>query len=106
MSTLLNFGLPKGSLEDATIDLFAKAGFRISKGPRSYRPACDDPELDGRFVRAQEMSRYDENGFFDCGLTGRDRVLENGFECVEGADWLSRQHSHTRHTRALGRARC
>ena len=86
MAALLNFGLPKGSLEEATIELFAKAGFRISKGPRSYRPAWDDPELDGRFVRAQEMSRYVENGFFDCGLTGRDWVLENGSEVVEVAD--------------------
>jgi len=86
MSTLLNFGLPKGSLEDATIDLFAKAGFRISKGPRSYRPAWDDPDLDGRFVRAQEMSRYVEHGFFDCGLTGRDWVLENDSNVVEVAD--------------------
>jgi len=73
-------------LEDATIDLFAKAGFRISKGPRSYRPAWDDPDLDGRFVRAQEMSRYVEHGFFDCGLTGRDWVLENGSNVVEVAD--------------------
>ena len=73
-------------MEDATIDLFAKAGFRISKGPRSYRPAWDDPDLDGRFVRAQEMSRYVEHGFFDCGLTGRDWVLENGSNVVEVAD--------------------
>ena len=86
--TLVNFGLPKGSLEEATIDLFAKAGFRISKGPRSYRPAWDDPELDGRFVRAQEMSRYVENGFFDCGLTGRDWVKENGSDVVEVADLI------------------
>ena len=84
----MNFGLPKGSLEEATIDLFAKAGFRISKGPRSYRPAWDDPELDGRFVRAQEMSRYVENGFFDCGLTGRDWVKENGSDVVEVADLI------------------
>ena len=84
----MNFGLPKGSLEDATIDLFAKAGFRISKGPRSYRPAWDDPDLDGRFVRAQEMSRYVEHGFFDCGLTGRDWVLENGSDVVEVADLI------------------
>ena len=86
MGEFLNFGLPKGSLEDATIDLFAKAGFRISKGPRSYRPAWDDPDLDGRFVRAQEMSRYVEHGFFDCGLTGRDWVLENASNVVEVAD--------------------
>jgi len=86
--TLLNFGLPKGSLEEATIALFSKAGFRISKGPRSYRPAWDDPELDGRFVRAQEMSRYVENGFFDCGLTGLDWVKENGSDVVEVTDLI------------------
>ena len=86
--TVVNFGLPKGSLEEATIALFSKAGYRISKGPRSYRPAWDDPELDGRFVRAQEMSRYVENGFFDCGLTGRDWVKENGSDVVEVADLI------------------
>ena len=78
MSTLLNFGLPKGSLEDPTIKLFGKAGYHITKGSRSYTPCWDDPDIDGRFVRAQEMSRYVEDGFFDCGLTGRDWVLENG----------------------------
>ncbi|MEJ6524155.1 MAG: ATP phosphoribosyltransferase [Opitutales bacterium] len=77
MSTLLNFGLPKGSLEDPTIKLFGKAGYHITKGSRSYTPCWDDPDIDGRFVRAQEMSRYVEDGFFDCGLTGRDWVLEN-----------------------------
>lgn len=77
MSVLLNFGLPKGSLEEATLKLFARAGFSISKGSRSYTPSWDDPEIDGRFVRAQEMSRYVEDGFFDCGLTGRDWVQEN-----------------------------
>ena len=77
MSSLLNFGLPKGSLEEATLKLFARAGFSISKGSRSYTPSWDDPEIDGRFVRAQEMSRYVEDGFFDCGLTGRDWVREN-----------------------------
>jgi len=77
MSLLLNFGLPKGSLEEATLKLFARAGFSISKGSRSYTPSWDDPEIDGRFVRAQEMSRYVEDGFFDCGLTGRDWVREN-----------------------------
>ncbi len=86
MSTLLNFGLPKGSLEEATISLFARAGFRITKSSRSYRPSWNDPELDGRFVRAQEMSRYVENGFFDCGLTGRDWVKENESEVVEVSD--------------------
>ena len=52
-------------------------GFNITKGSRSYTPSWDDPDLDGRFVRAQEMSRYVEDGFFDCGLTGRDWVKEN-----------------------------
>ena len=80
MSTLLNFGLPKGSLEGPTIKLFAKAGYNISKGSRSYTPCWDDPDIGGRFVRAQEMSRYVEDGFFDCGLTGRDWVLENESE--------------------------
>ncbi len=77
MTKLLNFGLPKGSLEDSTIKLFGKAGYHITKGSRSYTPSWDDQEIDGRFVRAQEMSRYVEDGFFDCGLTGRDWVLEN-----------------------------
>jgi ATP phosphoribosyltransferase len=80
MSTLLNFGLPKGSLEGPTVKLFGKAGFSITKGSRSYKPCWDDPDIDGRFVRAQEMSRYVEDGFFDCGLTGRDWVLENESE--------------------------
>lgn len=75
---MLSFGLPKGSLEDATLKLFARAGFNITKGSRSYTPSWDDPDIDGRFVRAQEMSRYVEDGFFDCGLTGRDWVKENG----------------------------
>ena len=76
-------GLPKGSLEESTIALFAKAGWRISKSSRSYKPSIDDPELDGRFVRAQEISRYVEQGFFDCGLTGYDWILENSSDVVE-----------------------
>ena len=79
-------GLPKGSLEDSTIALFAKAGWRISKSSRSYKPSIDDPELDGRFVRAQEISRYVEQGFFDCGLTGYDWILENSSDVVEVCD--------------------
>lgn len=79
-------GLPKGSLEESTLNLFAKAGFRISKSSRSYKPSFDDVELDGRFVRAQEMSRYVDHGFFDCGLTGYDWVVENGSDVVEVCD--------------------
>jgi ATP phosphoribosyltransferase len=86
MSSILSFGLPKGSLEEATLKLFSRAGFKITKGSRSYTPIWDDPELDGRFVRAQEMSRYVEDGFFDCGLTGRDWVRENSSDVEIVAD--------------------
>jgi ATP phosphoribosyltransferase len=79
-------GLPKGSLEDSTRSLFGKAGWRITTDSRSYRPTIDDPELDGRFVRAQEVSRYVEHGFFDCGLTGLDWIQENGSDVVEVCD--------------------
>ena len=81
-------GLPKGSLEESTIQLFAKAGFKISKSSRSYRPVVNDPELDGRFVRAQEISRYVEHGYFDCGLTGHDWVIENNADVVEVCDLI------------------
>ena len=76
-------GLPKGSLEEATRTLFAKAGFKISVSSRSYRPIIDDPDLDGRLVRAQEISRYVDHGYFDCGLTGHDWILENDSDVVE-----------------------
>ena len=79
-------GPPKGSLEESTIALFAKAGWKITKSSRSYKPSIDDPELDGRFVRAQEISRYVEQGFFDCGLTGYDWILENSSDVVEVCD--------------------
>ena len=81
-------GLPKGSLEEATLRLFAKAGFRIGKSSRSYRPSIDDDELDGRFVRGQEISRYVEHGYFDCGITGYDWILENDSDVVEVCDLL------------------
>ncbi|MGB0374900.1 MAG: ATP phosphoribosyltransferase [Opitutales bacterium] len=84
----LMLGLPKGSLEESTIRLFAKAGYQIAKSSRSYRPSFDDPTLDGRFLRAQEVSRYIENGYFDCGLTGQDWVKENGSDVVEICDLI------------------
>lgn len=93
---LLMLGLPKGSLEDATVDLFAKAGFQITKSSRSYRPAFDDEQLDGRFVRAQEVSRYVELGYFDCGLTGQDWVRENGSDIVEVCDLVYSRASNRR----------
>jgi ATP phosphoribosyltransferase len=79
-------GLPKGSLEESTKNLFAKAGWKISTSSRSYKPSIDDPELDGRFVRAQEVSRYVEHGFFDCGLTGYDWIQENESDVVDVCD--------------------
>ena len=82
----LMLGLPKGSLEESTVKLFAKAGYQITKSSRSYRPSFDDPTLDGRFLRAQEVSRYIENGYFDCGLTGQDWVNENESDVVEICD--------------------
>ncbi len=81
-------GLPKGSLEESTKNLFAKAGWKITTSSRSYKPAIDDPELDGRFVRAQEVSRYVEHGFFDCGLTGYDWIQENESKVVEVCDLI------------------
>jgi ATP phosphoribosyltransferase len=83
---ILMLGLPKGSLEESTRSLFAKAGWKITSNSRSYRPSINDPELDGRFVRAQEVSRYVEHGFFDCGLTGLDWIQENGSDVVEVCD--------------------
>ena len=82
-SEIINIGFPKGSLEEATVRLFDKAGYKITRSSRSYRPAIDDPELGGRFIRAQEISRYVEKGFFDCGLTGQDWIRENESDIVD-----------------------
>ena len=77
-SSVLSLGLPSGSLQEPTLALFAKAGFHISGASRSYKPLVDDPELQIRLLRAQEISRYVEQGFLDAGLTGRDWIEENG----------------------------
>jgi len=74
---ILKLGIPKGSLENATIDLFRRAGFNIATSSRSYFPAIDDPEIECMLIRAQEMPRYVEDGVLDAGLTGRDWVQEN-----------------------------
>jgi ATP phosphoribosyltransferase len=73
----LSIGLPSGSLMEPTIQLFARAGFQISGSSRSYRPVVDDPDLEIRLLRAQEISRYVEHGFLDCGITGVDWIAEN-----------------------------
>src|SRR5882724_10781734 len=82
----LKLGLPAGSLQEATADLFRKAGYKITFASRSYYPAIDDPEIECTLVRAQEMPRYVENGSFDCGLTGYDWILENDAKVVELAE--------------------
>ncbi|MCD6413869.1 MAG: ATP phosphoribosyltransferase [Elusimicrobia bacterium] len=79
----LKIGIPKGSLEEATIGLFKKAGFDISREERSYKPVCDDEELDVLLVRPQEMAKYIFEGVLDCGLTGFDWICESGLELKE-----------------------
>src|SRR5215813_11052946 len=74
--SVLNLGIPKGSLEAATIELFRRSGWKITTGSRSYFPSIDDPALRCLLVRAQEMARYVESGALDAGITGRDWVLE------------------------------
>ncbi|MCS7315376.1 MAG: ATP phosphoribosyltransferase [Bryobacterales bacterium] len=76
MSNRLRLGIPKGSLEQATIELFRRAGFMITTTARSYFPAIDDPEIECMLIRAQEMARYVEDGVLDAGLTGKDWILE------------------------------
>jgi ATP phosphoribosyltransferase len=75
---ILRLGLPKGSLQEPTLELFKRAGFNIVISSRSYRPAVDDDELELRLLRAQEIGRYVDHGFLDCGITGRDWIVENG----------------------------
>jgi ATP phosphoribosyltransferase len=77
VSNKLRLGIPKGSLQDATIALFERAGWRITASGRSYFPQIDDAEIECMLVRAQEMARYVEHGALDAGLTGNDWVLEN-----------------------------
>jgi ATP phosphoribosyltransferase len=84
----LRLGIPKGSLEKATIDLFRRAGWSIKINGRSYFPDIDDPEISCSMCRAQEMSRYVENGTLDCGLTGKDWIMENDSTVVVVADLM------------------
>ena len=79
----LVIGFPKGSLEKPTYDLFAKAGYKISVSSRSYYPTIDDKELKGILIRSQEMSKYVENGNMDCGLCGKDWIVENNSDVVD-----------------------
>ena len=81
----LKLGIPKGSLQDATIQLFARAGFNIYASTRSYFPAIDDPEIDCMLIRAQEMARYVADGVLDAGLTGQDWIAEHAAAANETA---------------------
>ena len=87
-SNVLKLGIPKGSLEEATVKLFAKAGYSIKIKSRSYFPSIDDNEIECMLIRAQEIARYVENGVLDAGLTGKDWVQENRADVVEIADLI------------------
>ncbi len=86
MDNVLKLGLPAGSLQDATAELFRKAGYKITFASRSYYPAIDDPEIHCTLIRAQEMARYVQDGSLDCGLTGFDWIVENDAEVTELAE--------------------
>jgi ATP phosphoribosyltransferase len=86
MSNILKLGLPAGSLQEATGELFRKAGYKITFASRSYYPNIDDPEIQCTLIRAQEMARYVQDGVLDCGLTGYDWILENDAKVVELAE--------------------
>ena len=98
----LKLGIPKGSLQDATVQLFARAGFNIYVSSRSYFPAIDDPEIECMLIRAQEMARYVSDGVLDAGLTGQDWIAEH--ELGDGttgmltpmADWCTPNRASAR----------
>jgi ATP phosphoribosyltransferase len=88
MNKILKLGLPKGSLQESTLKLFKKAGYHITVSGRSYYPSFDDSELDAMLIRAQEMARYVEAGVLDCGLTGKDWIMEQNAEVHEIAELI------------------
>ncbi len=88
MTNLLKFGIPKGSLENATIELFRKAGWNITLSSRSYFPAIDDDDMKCNLIRTQEMSKYVERGTIDVGIAGRDWVMENDSDVVTVCDLI------------------
>jgi len=83
MANILNFGIPKGSLEDATVELFKKAGWKVSISSRSYFPGVDDEDMNCKLIRPQEMGKYVERGTIDVGIAGRDWVRENDSDVIE-----------------------
>jgi len=95
-SPILKLGIPKGSLENATIDLFRRAGFQITVNSRSYFPAIDDPNIECMLIRAQEMARYVEDGVLDAGLTGQDWIAESEANVQSVADLVYAKQSFGR----------
>ena len=89
----LRVGIPKGSLQDATLALFKRAGLNVYTSSRSYFAATDDPEIECMLIRAQEMARYVDHGVLDCGLTGKDWVVESGLEVVTAAELVYAKQS-------------
>ncbi len=89
----LRVGIPKGSLQESTVALFKRAGLNVYTSNRSYFAHTDDPEIECMLIRAQEMSRYVEHGVLDCGLTGRDWVIESGLEVVTAAELVYAKQS-------------
>ncbi len=90
---ILKLGIPKGSLENATIDLFRRAGYNLTTSSRSYFPVIDDPEIECLLIRAQEMARYVENGILDAGITGHDWVQESGADVYAVCDLVYAKQS-------------
>ena len=89
----LRVGIPKGSLQDSTIALFKRAGLNVSTNSRSYFAATDDPEIECMLIRAQEMARYVDHGVLDCGLTGKDWVIESGLDVATAAELVYAKQS-------------
>jgi ATP phosphoribosyltransferase len=89
----LRVGIPKGSLQESTVALFKRAGLNIYTSSRSYFANTDDPEIECMLIRAQEMSRYVEHGVLDCGLTGKDWVIESGLEVITAAELVYAKQS-------------
>src|SRR5262249_39638324 len=89
----LRVGIPKGSLQESTIALFKRAGLNVATNSRSYFAATDDPEIECMLIRAQEMARYVDHGALDCGLTGKDWVVESRLEVATAAELVYAKQS-------------
>ena len=88
---ILKLGIPAGSLQEATGELFRRAGYKISFRSRSYVPSIDDPEIECLLIRAQEMARYVAAGVLDAGLTGHDWIKETGADVLKSVNWFFRK---------------